>query len=759
MATCSIRAGRVCRWRALVALTLLMPVISLAQVSTNARAAADTSLLRIVSNASAKNKLPADLMAYKASVETEVDVLIRHSEGTETSGSIDQLASQLRWTRAGTNEQRVIGYRSQTMGLSVAMLGLPTGWLNPVLYGNRLRTIGRAPPPNATDDSTAAPSRRRLRVVRPSSKPAEAARPGDTIAVIHPLAADRERYYTYSRGDTLVTLRSGGRSIPIVRVHVEPRHDIKDSVAVFIGDIDLDVSRGTLVRMRGYFARAGVVRRRGVLLGLLDAFAFVEFENAEYDGKYWLPAVQRIELQAMSPLFGDARAVVRIVSRFPAITVNDTTLDSLTLLHADSLRNISRRKLTYASTDSLAKYSDWKYALGNIGEGLHADDFDDIAPDRLRSTGAPRVDIMAERASDVIRFNRVEGLYTGLGVKLALRDWAPGIVVRANAGWAWSEKTARARVSVDRTRGAWTIGVRAGRSLDITNDFRNPTDSGRSIGALGTDDAYDYVDRRSAAIGVTRTFRDHRASVHADFGIADDRYAATTLVHGLFGKGTFLPDRGVDEGSYRRTSVVAEWHPFTDAVLIRPSFTSRFLYERGDGTLSYQRAEVRAIAVRLLGPFTWTVRGDVGALFGRDLPPQQLFELGREQNLPGYKTKEFAGTHAAVFRTNFLYRSRFLSERIHITRNWWLPSPSPGASIGLQSGWTDAPGEAARASILRLGMLPDSNGVIAPVSGVTGNVRATASIGLRFFSGNLFVGFARPIDHVAPWKFRIGGGI
>src|SRR5690606_41611870 len=62
----------------------------------------------------------------------------------------------------------------------------------------------------------------------------------------------------------------------------------------------------------------------------LDAAAYVEVENAAYEGRYWLPYHQRVELQATAAVT-DARAVVRIVSGFREheIVTGDAALASL----------------------------------------------------------------------------------------------------------------------------------------------------------------------------------------------------------------------------------------------------------------------------------------------------------------------------------------------------------------------------------------------------------------------------------------------
>ena len=725
--------------RASVVLSSLLGAPSLLWGQT---AAKDSALLSLLSTASAQNRLPRDLLSYTANVETEVAVVLRREEGTETVVSLEQIAGTARWTRTGLFEQHLTGHRSQQLNVSVsALTWLNEAWLSPTLYGNRLRTRVSQP----GESGRRSPVRGNTRVA-------------DTIAIVHPLAVDRDRYYAYSRGDTLVTLSSGERRIPIVRVHVEPRADLLDTVTVFVGDMDLDATRGTLVRLRGHFVRAQALKGRRFGFKLADAIAYIEYENAEREAKYWLPTVQRIELQLSLPVLGDGRYIIRIVTRFPAMVVNDTVLDSATIARTDSLRTVLRRRLTYASSDSMAKYASWNYAMGAITGGLHSDDFNDIAPDRLRPTGKPRFDLAATRAADVVHYNRVEGLYTGVGAKLSLRDVAPGVVVRGNIGWAWMAQTARGRISVDRTRGLWSTSARAGRSLDITNDFRNVLDSGATLGALGSNDPYDYVDRRSVSVGVTRSSLGRRATVRVDYGFADDRYVPTLLEHGLFGDGKFAPNRGVDGGSYRRFATTFEWHPNVNMEAVQPGYSARAYYERGDGTITYQRAELRVVAREIKGPFTWVMRGDVGEVFGRDIPPQQLFELGRGQNLPGYDNKEFAGSRAAVLRTNVLYMSPLLRNPIRLTRRIWIPAIAPGLSAGIQSGWTDARTNAARASIFRLGQFTDSLGVTRDVSRVTDGVRATTSVGFRFFSGAVFAGWARAIDRSAKWGFIVAGG-
>ena len=712
------------------------------------------ALADLLQDASKRNLLPPDLIGYRADVQSEISMLLRREEGTEAIAAIEQVASTMRWTRAGQYDQHVVGYRAQQSGPTVSMLTVfQTGWLQPTLYGNRLNIRMNSP----------APSRRESpRSPAPTAAKASAKAKADSasfVTAIHPLAADRDRYYTFSGGDTVVSIKLTDRTIPIAHVRVTPRGDLKGPIVLFEGDLDLDASRGTLVKMRGTFLSFGVPGSRvGGALGA-EAVAFIEYENGERMGNYWLPATQRIELQASLQALGDQRAVIRIVSRFRNMNVNDTVLSDATLAVADSLRAKSRRKLTYAAGDSVRRFGSWPLAVGTLSEGMHSDDFMDVAPDRWRMVGTPRLDWTVPRAADLFHFNRVEGAYTGYGAKLALRDVAPGVVMRANAGWAWSEQTARGRVSVERKRGPWLVELRGGRSLDNTNDFRVPFDSGSTLGALlASQDPYDYVDRRGATLAAVRTVGTRTALLRAEFGYADDRYRAATYLRGPFGGDAYRPNRHVDQGGYLRSAALIEWHPDVSAEFVKPGVSTRLSYERGDGTLAFQRIEARVVARQPFGPFVAIARGDVGTVLGNRPPAQQLFELGEQQNLPGYADKEFAGTQAAVLRGSLQYISPFFKQPLRVGR-WFLPAIAPGLSVGVQSGWTDAPNAAALAAIDRLSTADErQRALYAPVSRPTDGIRASVTAGLRLFSGGAFIGAARKVDQPSPWKLLVTFG-
>lgn len=719
------------------------PTLASAQAPVRDTATYQSPALRAVITEAAQfnRRVPAGLGAYRARMESEIAIGSHRPDKGEQSVSVEQVASELMWNRTGAFEQRVTGYRSQSMGLQLASLGFfRDAWAIPSLYGNRLALLfGR--------DTT----RRRSPVRRSRTD-------RSTVYAIHPLAEDRERVYRFRGGDTVQVLRIRDREIPIIRVDVEPKESVPDATVIFTGELDLDATRKHIIRMRGYFARVGGPKPKFDMLrqARLQGIAFVELVNSEVDQAYWLPAYQRFEAQATSPFIGDARAVFRIVSRFRSyeITAPSGVVRTGEPAAADTLQLLKHR-LSFSPSDSMKGFTAWRGELGSMSSTVAATDFDDVAPDLWRVTGPARTTLRPERVSDVVRVNRIEGIWTGFGVTRQFRDRVPGLTLRAVAGYAWHERAARGRAIVEYHRARMRYGLRVGRSLDITNDFRVAFDSGNALGAVFGVDDYDYVDRRSLMLSAGRLLPGRFGSaVRVDIGLADDRSAALSLEKGLLGRREFRPNRNVLEGRYQRTALTFEWRPDISGELMRMGYGGRVYYERGDGDLNYQRLELRGAMRWNRGRVTMAARTDAGQVFGRVIPPQQLFELGSTEALPGYGYKEFGGNRAAVLRGLAMYRLPGWSAPVRLSSRFWLPSPSPALALGVQAGWTDVSTNAARTAMVALGGVNDPAllAIWLPPSRPSNGVRATVTGGLRFFGGAVGLLLARPLDPGGKWR-------
>ena len=709
----------------------------------------ETPALRALIGEAARlnRRVPPGLGTYRAQMESEISIGSKRPDKGEVSVSTEQVASALTWNRTGAFEQRVMGYRSQSMGLQFASIGFfRNAWAVPSLYGNRLALLfGR-------DTTRRRGPTRNSRIDRA------------TVYAVHPLAEDRERVYRFRGGDTVQILRVNGREIPILRVHVEPRTDVPTATVIFTGEMDLDATRKHIVRMRGYFARVGGPKPKFDLLSQarLQGIAFVELLNSEVEQSYWLPAYQRFEAQATAPFIGDSRAVFRIVSRFRSYTITapDGAVTQGVPAAADTLQMLEHR-LSFAPSDSMKGFADWRTDMGTQSSSVAATDFDDVAPDLWKTTGPARTTVRPERVNDVVHINRVEGLWTGLGVTHQFRDALPGLAVRVIAGYAWSERTVRGRAIVEYKRNHMRYALRAGRSLDITNDFRVAYDSGNATSAAFGVDNYDYVDRTSATLSVARLLPDRFGStVRLDAGVADDRAAVMTMTRAPFGRQRFHANSGSMDGRYARMGLTLDWRPDISGELMRTGVGGRVYYERGDGDISYERVEMRLSTRWNRDRVTVAGRMDAGQVFGRRLPPQQLFELGSSEALPGYEYKEFAGNQAALLRGVVMYRLNRLTVPIRLTRRLWLPSPSPALSFGVQAGWTDITTNAAQMAVDSLDSTrdPRSLALWRPVPRQSDGVRATVTAGVRFFGGSVGLLLARPLDNGGKWRVLLHVG-
>lgn len=692
-----------------------------------------TAALRdFVAKAAVGNRAPPPaLQGYRANVESELALILRDSLGRELVGQIEQLAARADWKRDGQYDLHVVGFRSQSLGAPYSALTFTRMYTVPTLYGNRL-VIGMNDGVLRTRRDTQA---FRKRLDRDSAMGREQFR------AVHPLATDRDKYYRFSGGDTVATLYVRDRPIRLVSVRVEPVRLPTSNFSAYVGELHFDADRHQLVRMRGrlvYITNEEdprLVRATGAV-----AVAYLEFENAEINGKYWLPHYQRSEFQAQMGLLGDTRPIYRIVSRFRDYELRDSGDTTVPLAEMDSLPR-TRARLTFASRDSVSRFADWETSLGTISGEVDSDDFDDLAPDVWRPTGRPRVDRWPRDLSDIARYNRVEGMFTGLSATVRFRDAAPGLTARANIGFGWSSLDPRGTLSASWTRGAWIHGARLERSLATTNDFLLSFDTGLSIGPLlsGVDD-HDYVDRWIAGLNTTRIFKSiDRGLLTTEVAFVADRQETARVTKGPLTSKPFRDNRPADGGDYVRGVTRLEWHPGVTGETLAPGFGTRFLYEIAAGGLDWQRAELRVAGRKYWRGVVFASRIDAGAVIGDELPPQILYELGGAMSLPSYGYKEFGGDRAVVGRAMVGYHFPLLRtpRRIGFLV---IPGLAPGIGAGAQSGWSEASSATARAGLARLGSVP------------TGRVRATADYRVTFLSGALGVGMARPIDQAGRWE-------
>jgi hypothetical protein len=687
-------------------------------------------LRRVIARAAEVHARPPDDLAYfRSSIESEISLIIHESSGGEVPVQVEQYSGRVDWWRQGRLAQSVTGYRARFVGLAISSLSyLRAPWVIAPLYGDRVPiTFGSQRAGSDHKHPDAAQSR------------------GGVNSLVHPFAVDREEFYRFTGGDTVMVLRLPTRTVPVVRVWIEPTR-IPRGFLVFRGEIYLDSVRDQIVRMRGQvFGRS---RRSSAVTRLLnaasDAEYFLDLENAEWGGT-WLPYRQRVEVE-VEPIVSDESAVLRIVTAFSdtetyAHEPGDTSGDDR--VH----RSRPSRVLRIVASDSLAAFLDWKRQLGTATKTLNTRDFDDIASAASRFRATPRLTWGTGSLSEALRYNRVEGLFTGFGVRLGRRGTGtiPGAFIGLRGGFAWTESTMRGVIEAGLRRRAWEIGASVRRELASTNDFPRAFSAGSTIlGVVGLDD-FDYVDRY-AAEGRIAIHGKRQYTLEARGGAVWDRPPSRRLDRPPFG-GSFRDLRPVEEGSYAHLVLKASMGGLSGGEFLSPGFSAAVRWGLARGELDWQRLEglIRARRQR----DRWSLSGEMyaGLLLADRPPPQSLFELGSPPGrLLGFGYKAFSGDRAAVGAIRIMYSPPVLEAPFSLGRVL-LPGVSPSPAVEVSAGWTGASG-GTTVLMERLGWAS------------TGRVRMTLFVGLGVFGGALRLGVARPVGEPGRWRFewRVGAG-
>jgi hypothetical protein len=675
--------------------------------------------------------------------ETEIAVVSRRASGRREIVSVQQQASTVDW-HSDTIEQHITGYRAEQVAMQLEMTrAYRVGWIVPLLTGDRIQ-LRLADPTSVSKVEKALDP-----VVRPIRR--LLAEP-ETVATVHPLARDGARFYHYPRADTLREETPNGDSIDVVRIAVLRRDDLPPGTSVFEGDVELDPRTLLLVRLRG---RIFLVNSRTVKV--VDALSdderivgFIDMWNGpERDGMR-LPDVERLDM-VRGGRAGESTTLLRFVTRFrdhvaePAPPARDGAPPDRAL----------RYRVTYAPLAAQSSYFDWALPLGRATRLAQSQRLDDLYPDRMQPNGPPWWTLRPRDTYDVFRFNKVEGLYTGLSASWYARDVAPGLAAIGTVGYAWSEETWRGYVGAGLRRPGWRTNVGYGRLLDVTNDFRSPLDSGSVwFPLLWSSDGYDYVDRHLARVAAEKLLTPNGSFARLEVGAVRDAETIQNRRRGLL-FGPFPPNRVVDPGRYGRVIATLEWNPDVQMDLTRERIGGTLRSEIGFGDLAYQRTEAAITTRRDVGQVLLIGRLYGGMLTGTPLT-QQLFEVGSNQNLPGYDYKAFAGDRAWIARATAQYGLPFLRAPFPLIAGFVIPAIAPELDLGVQTGMAWASDDQARDAVRRLGdkvdevtgepIIDPDTGEPIPVSVPTEQLRATMSVGLRFLSGAVYAGFAMPVD-------------
>ena len=227
-------------------------------------------------------------------------------------------------------------------------------------------------------------------------------------------------------------------------------------------------------------------------------------------------------------------------------------------------------------------------------------------------------------AEGVLRYNRVEGLSAGLGLRQMLGD---GYSWNGNARYNVGEQTVLGELGVDRTNGRRVLGLNAYRRTTVASDWGQPFGFGASVAALlyARDEAFYY---RSAGAELTWSTEPSRDLTLRAFVERQDSMPVVTRfsVFGGDKDARFVPNLQARAGTVVGAEGRLRRQYGLDPDGFRFAFDSRA--ELGGGDWLYQRGAIDVVMSRhVVGPFAASVSVGGGAAFG-EVPAQRFFYLG-----------------------------------------------------------------------------------------------------------------------------------
>ena len=501
-------------------------------------------------------------------------------------------------------------------------------------------------------------------------------------SIINPLAGGAEAYYTYRTGGEVSLRLQGGTTIVLRELEIRPRMT-KSNLAV--GSLWIDTESGHLVRAVYRMAapssvRIGVSSRDSTkkapkvatfIMSSLMSPASAEItaltvEYGLYEGRYWLPRSQSAEGH-MRAMF--ARVPVMFESAFSYASVNGTmslakiAIDS-SMISSDSVRRARRRDkgLEQCAAPGAESRVVTQLRAGQLPVEVHVPcDLDKLAsspelPASIYDDGAEtfgsaeRENMIAESlrmgaqspfslaslamlppprvmfGPSMTRFNRVEGLSTGLSVEQLLGG---GYSANVLGRYGFSDHVPNYQVGLARSSSLRSVRLNGYSRLVSASDWGDPLTFGASVSALfGRDEGFYY-----RASGGELLFNTERGA-HLDWRLFAERQksATQTRVGGVAGD-DFQPNIAAASGNFYGVGV-RQAHTFgLDPHGFR-AFTD-LRVEGAGGDSSYGRAALdvsvsREFARRFAAGLTLAGGTSVG-----ELPMQRRWFLGGSSTVRG----------------------------------------------------------------------------------------------------------------------------
>jgi hypothetical protein len=500
---------------------------------------------------------------------------------------------------------------------------------------------------------------------------------GDEVRdVPHPLSPAGLDLYDFALDDTL-TIALPARAVQVVTLLARPKDYAAPRV---VGTLFLEREAADLVRMSFSFTPTAY------LDPLLEDLSIV-LDNALWEGRWWLPFRQEIEIRRRATwLDMPARGIIRGRWEVDGYVFNLGLVD----------RWFAGREITAlpkAERDSFPWAQPLEAAIADVAAPVRRNDLERIRDEVRRIAGRRVVSglrprrLGVRRVSDLVHANRVEGLALGTGVVWRVGGAGGRLEARAMASYGFADGRAKGAVSVTDASG---IEITAYRELRDVADAPVIAPVVNSISAQEFGRDYgDYYLADGARAGWGRGLGP-RGQWHLAAGHERIRSVAA---HATPAAGTFRPNQPLGDSrvTFARLGVRRKSEGFAVRRDLFLDLTVEGGWIEGEGARGkgegYGRVAVAGHLLVPLGPTRLLVRAEAGA-GSAALPRHRTFVLGGRGTLLGDSFRAWGGRRAALGHLEWRVPVRAFS--IGVGQYARIPASVTIAPF-VAAGWAGAP--------------------------------------------------------------------
>jgi hypothetical protein len=474
---------------------------------------------------------------------------------------------------------------------------------------------------------------------------------GDEVQdVPHPLSPVGLQEYDYAIHDSL-QIRLGSRVLDVYEVRVRPKDDRKPRA---VGAVFIDRESGEVVRMAFSFTRAALIDK-----DLEDVS--VVLENALIEGRFWLPRRQEIEIRRTgSWLDYPARGIIR--GRWEICCYQVNTGIPIGFFAGPEI------VLAPPVERALRPFPFTGGVLDSLPPDVRAVTDEDVKKVQEEARALVRGQALARsrnlafsarHVSDIIRFNRVEGLALGSGI---LQGVGGGFAVAASGRYGFSDRQLKGRGALEyRTGAGSSLILAAERQYRDLSDDQEVSLVRNSIAAQEFGSDYtDTYDVRGVSLAWSLARFGWRPSLEAAYERHGPLFVHAQPASGSFeatipaialreARATLGLDRpaslslaGFELGAHFALTGVRVVRPSAmESRLLRPSLVLDL--EKPFGS---SRVLLHTIAAGVLGHDS--------------IPAQHLVFLGGPISGPGYDFHEFVGRAGVSQRLEWRFLAPFI---------------------------------------------------------------------------------------------------